>query len=80
MNGRSSERFAAGDEQLSAGGEGRGGPWAAGEAQSDWRLATSNYLPEGRDTGAAGEAQSDLRLATSNYLPEGRESGEAQVK
>jgi len=53
MNGQNSERFAAGDEQLSAGGEGRGGPWVAGEAQSDLRLATSNYLPEGRDSGEA---------------------------
>ena len=45
---------------------------AAGKAQSDLRLATSNLRPEGRDMGGAGEAQSDLRLVTSNYLPEGR--------
>ena len=45
--GQNSERFAAGDQQLAAGGEGRD-MGTAGEAHSDLRLATSNYLPEGR--------------------------------
>ena len=39
-----SERFAAGDKQLSAGGEGRGGTWAARrgklKAICGWRQAT----------------------------------------
>jgi len=53
MNGeeggeQSSERFAAGHEQLSAGGEGRDSGGAAGEAQSGLRLATSNYRSKGR--------------------------------
>jgi len=47
------ERF-SGDEQLSVGGEGWESGGAAGKAQSDLQLATSNYLPEGRDSGAAG--------------------------
>ena len=49
-----SERFAAGDEFIGRrGGVGVGRRGAAGNAQSNLRLATSNYLPEGRDMGGA---------------------------
>jgi len=41
---QNSERFAAGEQQLSAGGEGRGGTWAARRAKlkaiCGWRPAT----------------------------------------
>ena len=83
MNGQSSQRFAAGDQQLAAGGEGRD-MGTAGEAQSDLRLAISNYLPEGRGNGWW-RAGSGRFAAGDEQLSAGREgrdmdgaAGEAQ--
>ena len=58
MNGRSSERFAAGHEQLSAGGEGRDS--GGGGRSSERFVARDEQLSargEGRDSGVAGEAR-----------------------